>query len=76
MTEVYQPLGAWIVANDYVITGPCRQVCLQREGELDSYIIEIQFPVEKKDGINPKHPFQAGKRGTTSELEAFHPRSS
>ena len=73
MTEAYQPLGAWIVANDYAITGPCRQVCLQREGDLDSYVTEIQFPVEKKEVANSKHPFQAGKRSTPSELEVVHP---
>lgn len=49
MTEAYQSLGTWIAANDYSITGPCRQVCLQREGALDSYLTEIQFPVEKKE---------------------------
>ncbi len=47
--EAYQPLGAWIGANDYVISGSCRKVCLQREGDLDAYITEIQFPVEKRD---------------------------
>ncbi len=57
MTEAYQPLGAWIEANDYAIIGPCRQVCLQREGDLDSYVTEIQFPVEKKEVANSKHPF-------------------
>ncbi len=72
MTEVYQPLGAWIVANDYVITGPCRQVCLQREGDLDSYLTDIQFPVEKKEAAGSKHPFHTGKRSNTSELEVLN----
>jgi DNA-binding transcriptional MerR regulator len=49
LSEAYQPLGTWIQANDYVITGSCRKVCLQREGDLDSHVTEIQFPVEKKD---------------------------
>lgn len=72
MTEAYQALGAWIVANDYAITGPGRQVCLQREGDLASSLTEIQFPVEKKEAASPKYPFQAGRRGITSELEALH----
>ena len=73
MTEAYQPLGAWIEANDYAIIGPCRQVCLQREGDLDSYLTEIQFPVEKKEVANLKHPFHAGKRNNNfAELAALN----
>jgi DNA-binding transcriptional MerR regulator len=72
LTEAYQSLGTWIAANDYAIPGPCRQVCLQREGNLDSYLTEIQFPVEKKEVANSKHPFYSGKRSTTSELEVLH----
>ncbi len=72
MTEAYQPLGAWIEANDYTITGPCRQVCLQREGDLDSYLTEIQFPVEKKAVVNALPLFHAGKHSTPAELEVLH----
>lgn len=42
----YQALGAWIQNNAYTITGLCRKVCLQWEGDLNDYITEIQFPVE------------------------------
>lgn len=72
MAEAYQPLGAWIEANNYAITGSCRQVCLQREGDLDSHVTEIQFPVERKEGANSKHTFHVDKRGTTVEREALH----
>jgi DNA-binding transcriptional MerR regulator len=48
LSEAYQTLGTWISAHDYIITGPCHLVCIQREGELDTYITEIQFPVEKR----------------------------
>jgi DNA-binding transcriptional MerR regulator len=71
MTEAYQSLGAWIVANDYTITGQCRQVCLRREGDLDSYLTEIQFPVEKKEVANSRPPFYSGRRSSTVELEAL-----
>jgi effector-binding domain-containing protein len=49
MMETYQALGTWIQLHDYVITGPCRKVCLHREGELDNYVTELQFPVERRD---------------------------
>jgi DNA-binding transcriptional MerR regulator len=52
MMEAYQALGMWLQVNDYTITGHCRKVCLQREGELESYITEIQFPIEKRDSSN------------------------
>jgi len=45
--EAYHALGAWIEEHTYTITGTCRKVCLRREGDLDDYLIEIQFPVEK-----------------------------
>lgn len=51
LSEAYQPLGTWIQANDYVITSSCRKVCLQRDGDLDSHVTEIQFPVEKKEAV-------------------------
>lgn len=54
--EAYQELGTWIQANDYSIVGPCRRVCLRNEGDLDSYLTEIQFPVEKRDTSTSK-PF-------------------
>jgi len=71
MAEAYQPLGAWIAANDYAITGPCRHVCLRREGDPDTYVTEIQFPVEKKDEAHAKLSSHASRRGTTSELETL-----
>lgn len=45
--EVLQALGNWMEANGYTIIGPSRGVHLQREGSLDDYLTEIQFPVEK-----------------------------
>jgi len=72
LSATYQPLGTWIQANEYVITGPCRKVCLQREGSLDSYITEIQFPVEKKDAA--KHTFSLiSKRSATQEAHHITP---
>ncbi len=47
MMEAYQALGTWLQMHDYTITGHCRKVCLQREGELDTHVTELQFPVEK-----------------------------
>jgi DNA-binding transcriptional MerR regulator len=70
LSEAYQLLGTWIQANDYVITGPCRNVCLQRDGELDSYVTEIQFPVEKKDTTKSLFPL-ASKRSATQEPHNF-----
>ena len=70
IAEAYQPLGGWIQANDYIITGPCRNVCLQREGELDSYVTEIQFPVEKKDTTKTLFP-PASKRCSPAETQNF-----
>ena len=68
LSEAYQPLGTWIQANDYVITGSCRKVCLQREGDLDSHVTEIQFPVEKKDA-NRQSFSHASKRSATQESQ-------
>ncbi len=33
--------------NGYTISGARRGIRLQREGTLDDYLTEIQFPVEK-----------------------------
>jgi effector-binding domain-containing protein len=49
MMEAYQALGTWIQVHEYIMSGPCRKVCLRREGEPDSYITELQFPVEKSE---------------------------
>jgi DNA-binding transcriptional MerR regulator len=68
LSEAYQSLGTWIQANDYVITGSCRRVCLQREGDLDSHVTEIQFPVEKKDA-NRQSFSHVSKRNTTPEAQ-------
>lgn len=46
IAEAYQALGTWIAANNYIITGPCRKVCLRWSGDLNDYLTEIQFPVE------------------------------
>jgi effector-binding domain-containing protein len=50
-SQAYEALGRWIEANGYKITGPTREVylyCTQpvRQDD-DSYVTEIQFPVEK-----------------------------
>lgn len=57
MMEAYQALGMWLQVNDYAIVGHCRKVCLQREGDLDSYITEIQFPIEKRESSNARPTF-------------------
>lgn len=68
LSEAYQPLGTWIQAHDYVITGSCRKVCLQREGDLNSHITEIQFPVEKK-GANRQSFSYISKHSATPERQ-------
>ena len=45
ITHAYQSLGRWVERNHYSITGPCRKCCLHWIGDLDSYITEIQFPI-------------------------------
>jgi DNA-binding transcriptional MerR regulator len=70
LSEAYQPLGTWIQANDYVITGSCRKVCLQREGDLDSHVTEIQFPVEKKDATRQSFS-HVSKRGVIQEPQSL-----
>jgi DNA-binding transcriptional MerR regulator len=46
--EALQVLGTWIEANHYTIVGgPRRAVCLRKDGNMDDYLTEIQFPVEK-----------------------------
>lgn len=45
--EAYYALGAWIEEHAYSINGICRKICLRREEDLDDYLIEIQFPIEK-----------------------------
>ncbi len=47
MFEALQALGAWMETNGYTISGARRGIRLQREGTLDDYLTEIQFPVEK-----------------------------
>ena len=51
LSQAYEALGRWIEANGYKIVGPNREVylyCTQpvRQDD-DSYVTEIQFPVEK-----------------------------
>jgi effector-binding domain-containing protein len=51
LSQAYEALARWIEANGYRITGPNREVylyCTQpvRQDD-DSYVTEIQFPVEK-----------------------------
>ena len=57
MMEAYQALGVWLQINDYSIVGHGRKICLRREGDLDSYVTELQFPVEKNDGSPSKQAF-------------------
>ena len=47
MIEALQALGTWMETNRYTISGPRRGICLRREGDLDDYLTELQFPVEK-----------------------------
>jgi len=51
LSQAYEALGHWIEANSYKIIGPNRELylyCTQpvRQDD-DSYVTEIQFPVEK-----------------------------
>jgi DNA-binding transcriptional MerR regulator len=43
----YNALGAWIEANHFQIVGPGREIMLQIGDQVEQFIIEIQFPVEK-----------------------------
>lgn len=47
MFEALQALGTWMESNGYTIVGPRRGIRLRREGTLNDYLTEIQFPVEK-----------------------------
>lgn len=70
--DVYQTLGAWIEANDYIITGPSRQVHLQRSDDPDILVTEIQFPVEKKEVASSKHQLYSSKYVSTPEFETLN----
>ena len=48
MLEAYRAFGAWFETNAYTTTGPLRKVCLQREGDFNDHLTEIQVPVEKQ----------------------------
>jgi len=48
--EAYNRLMAWIEANGYRITGPCREVYVrgpESGRDPSNYVTEVQFPVEK-----------------------------
>ncbi len=49
--QAYEAIGRWIEANGYTIVGPNREIYLYCTQPLrqddDSYVTEIQFPVEK-----------------------------
>jgi DNA-binding transcriptional MerR regulator/effector-binding domain-containing protein len=47
--QAYQAVVSWIEANDYHITGPCREIYLryERGGDQKNYVTEVQFPVSK-----------------------------
>lgn len=45
--EAYQAIGSWMHNNGYCMSGPCREVYLQRDPEHKQHLIEIQFPVER-----------------------------
>ncbi len=52
LNQAYEAIGRWIEANGYRITGPNREIYLYctepvRQDD-DSYVTEIQFPVEKR----------------------------
>jgi len=54
----HEPYGAvmdWIGANGYQITGPNREVYLKGGDDPtdESYVTEIQFPIEKADAAHP-----------------------
>jgi DNA-binding transcriptional MerR regulator len=48
--QAYQAVMAWIEANGYHITGPCREIYLryERGGDQKDYVTEVQFPVSKE----------------------------
>jgi effector-binding domain-containing protein len=53
LNQAYEAIGRWIEANGYKIVGPNREVylyCTQpvRQDD-DSYVTEIQFPIEKRE---------------------------
>ncbi|HTK07155.1 MAG TPA: MerR family transcriptional regulator [Ktedonobacteraceae bacterium] len=46
--EALQVLGTWIETNHYsILDGPRRVVCLRKDGDMNDYLSELQFPVEK-----------------------------
>jgi effector-binding domain-containing protein len=53
LNQAYEAIGRWIEANGYRIAGPNREIYLYctepvRQDD-DSYVTEIQFPVEKRE---------------------------
>jgi effector-binding domain-containing protein len=50
ISRAYAALGKWIEANGYRIAGPDREIYLQggQGQDEESYVTEIQFPVEKR----------------------------
>jgi effector-binding domain-containing protein len=51
--QAYEVIGRWIEASGYKISGPNREIYLYctepvRQDD-DSYVTEIQFPVEKRE---------------------------
>ncbi len=48
IAQAYEALGHWIEQNQFSIQGPCRKCCLQWDGLLDTYITEIQFPIQTR----------------------------
>ncbi|GCE13563.1 MerR family transcriptional regulator [Tengunoibacter tsumagoiensis] len=61
LMDAYQSLGRWLQENDYIIMGQSRKVCLHHEGELSSYVTELQFPVEKNDNPGVKPAFTSSR---------------
>ncbi len=47
--EALQALGTWIETNNYALVGEHRRaICLRKEGDMNDYLTELQFPVEKR----------------------------
>ncbi len=47
LDQAYAAFGNWIEQNGYQTAGPCREIYLQEDGDPDTHVTEIQFPITR-----------------------------
>jgi DNA-binding transcriptional MerR regulator len=55
IATAYNAMAMWIQSNGYRIVGPSREICqpLDQSHETGAFLIEIQFPVELENRLEP-----------------------